>query len=826
MEGDASVITGAHLFQRGSPRSHAGRSFSAFFSLSPTAPAQLRFWASEADRQSGAPPMGTVKTADISGVRVASPRRAGAQGEWQLQFELRLPDNKQRMVRLVPADGEQCQRWAAALGQSTRGRHSAATSIAGAATTASEGWRGATVEKEGLLYTPYLGAGVADEPAWLAVKVRVERRGGEGRPSYVLRYGTAEAADVRGERGGGLSNAETIGMRAVHSVRFGFGGPGVRAAMTETMPGDKTVDRKSCHFQFSIADTALDGAEQLQQVASAADAQVACSPWRRRQQPPLPLAHGPADRVLRLRTRTTRECIEWVNFLRKLSVDRLLYPELLPLGVQRLLRAVFHRALRNADGTVKEAELGRQLQRDRVLSTVLPEEFRALPAATLETEDAAMAAVEAAAVAAWLFDGEDAAHEVLADAVAAAALAGDTTAGEGGFDGTGHIQASVQASYSYNRSMTLETFVHEMNSRHHAALETAAAPYLICTASEALAKLRSDFELHERLEPAGAVKVVAERLRLPHEPVVDEALVLIFAHLGQRVVLVPPEDPSSSKTVAMDGLMRAINADAAAAAGGGAAADGAAFGQGHRSTSLVDYDELDDDDHETSQSPSRLSQQAASPRPYGSYRRSRRTPMPSPRQQQQEQSVQAAMLQRQQERGGAGGLGMVPSMNARLTLALRQSPRHSTSELSESEEIALVLTPTDTYRHLPHEQQKEKRKTDFEEMMATAAAQAEETTADKSGLLAAGPAGREQRAQARREAEEKRRTNSEELAQKHAQAAAARTALAAARLSSPGHTESASAPMAGGAGAAGGGDWSSRVGVGSSAAMVLAKLGL
>ena len=119
---------------------------------------------------------------------------------------------------------------------------------------------------------------------------------------------------------------------------------------------------------------------------------------------------------------------------------------------------------------------------------------------------------------------------------------------------------------------------------------------------------------------------------------------------------------------------------------------------------------------------------------------------------------------------------MVPSMNARLTLALRQSPRHSTSELSESEEIALVLTPTDTYRHLPHEQQKEKRKTDFEEMMATAAAQAEEPTADKSGLLAAGPAGREQRAQARREAEEKRRTNAEELAQKQAQAAAARTA--------------------------------------------------
>ncbi len=949
MEGYAAVITGAHLFQRagdetphsqgGQRRRHAGRSFRAFFSLKE--PAQLRYWASEGDCRSGRPPMGAVETDDISGVRLASPRRAGAEGEQQLQLELRLPDGKQRMVRIVPADAQQCHGWATGLTQATRGRHSAATSLAGAASRASEGWRDAAVEKEGLLFTPYLGSGVADEPPWLAVKVRVERRGTKADPSYVLRYGTAVAEDLGGARGGGLTNAETIGMKAVHSVRFGFGGPGARAATTETMPGDRTVDRKSCHFQFSIADTALDGQERVQQVARAAEAQDASSPWRRRQPPPSPPSHGPTDRVLRLRTRTTRECIEWVHLLRKLSVDRLLYPELLPLGVQRLLRALFQRALRNADGTVKEAELGRQLQHDRILSGVLPEEFRAPGRATPDAEDVAMAAVEAAAVAAWLFDGEDAAHEVLADAVAAA------VAGAKGSDDEGEAfygQTSMQASFRYERGMTLETFVHEMNSRHHEALETATAPYVICTTSEALAKLRSEFDLPEHLDSAGAVWVVEEKLGLPHElppsaganlsrasstatasesmaaslpldeqdhdrsgaglgmpapsadalmvaaplaavdhaEVIDEALVLIFAHLGQRVVLLPEEDPSTSKTVAMEGLMRVLNAGTAAG-GGGAAAGGETLGQGQSMSSivesssqqLVNYDELDDDDHETSLgdvSPSMTKLRAlklghastsglgscdseaaaADPagsgwgplkstglrdRPYGSYRRSRRKPVPSPRQLQQEQNVRAAMMQRERERRGGNPfaeLGMVPSadapisssLQARLTISLRHSPRRSTSDMSESEEIAAALTPTDTYRHLSHKQQKEMRKKDFQNMMAaaTAVAQTEEPAAEEAAVT--------HRKEARRVAEEKRRQSAEELAQKKAKAEAARSALSGfygqtgqqgSRDSYQGGQRAVETAQFAPASEE---DWASRVGAGTSAHSILTQLGL
>jgi hypothetical protein len=709
------------------------------------------------------------------------------------------------------------------------------------------------------------------------------------------------------------------------------------------MPGDRTVDRKSCHFQFSIADTALDGLERVQQVARAAEAQGAGSPWRRRQPPPSPQSHGPGDRVLRLRTRTTRECIEWVHLLRKLSVDRLLYPELLPLGVQRLLRGLFQRALRNADGTVKEAELGRQLQHDRILSAVVPEEFRAPASATAETEDVAMAAVEAAAVAAWLFDGEDATHEVLADAVAGAAKSG------GDKGDAVHSQTNIQASSRYERGMTLETFVHEMNSRHHEALETATAPYVICTTSEALAKLRSEFELPEHLDSAGVVWVVEEKLGLPHElppagsgasllstasasesmaapspsdgqdrdraggdlgmlvpsadtlmvaaplaavdhaEVIDEALVLIFAHLGQRAVLVPEEDPSTSKTVAMEGLMRVLNADIAAAGGGATARGETTLGQGQSSSSmvesspqqLVDYNELDDDDHETSPgdvSPSVMklralklghastsglgsydSEAAADPgtpggggsgwgplkstglrdRPYGSYRRSRRKPLPSPRQQQQEQSVQAAIRQRHLERSGGNPLaelGMVPSaeapisssLQARLTISLRHSPLRSTSDMSQSEEIAAALTPTDTYKHLSHAQQKEMRKQDFQEMMAaaTAVAQAEEPAA-------AAQAAPTQRLEARRVAEQKRRQSAE----KKAKAAAARAALHGLHISQTvqqGSGDSSprdSPPGAEGAPMttqlpSGDNDWASRVGAGTSAHSILTQLGL
>eukprot|EP01043_Picozoa_sp_COSAG02_P092491 COSAG02_NODE_29100_length_576_cov_0.815514_1_plen_151_part_10 len=144
--------------------------------------------------------------------------------------------------------------------------------------------------------------------------------------------------------------------------------------------------------------------------------------------------------------------------------------------------------------------------------------------------------------------------------------------------------------------------------------------------------------------------------------------------------------------------------------------------------------------------------------------------------------MRATMMQRQRERGGGNPfaeLGMVPSaeapisssLQARLTISLRHSPRRSTSDMSESEEIAAALTPTDTYRHLSHEQQKEMRKKDFQNMMAaaTAVAQTEEPAAEEAALT--------HRKEARRAAEEKRRQSAEELAQKKAKAEAARSAL-------------------------------------------------
>eukprot|EP01043_Picozoa_sp_COSAG02_P093594 COSAG02_NODE_30102_length_557_cov_0.799127_2_plen_104_part_01 len=99
---------------------------------------------------------------------------------------------------------------------------------------------------------------------------------------------------------------------------------------------------------------------------------------------------------------------------------------------------------------------------------------------------------------------------------------------------------------------------------------------------------------------ADTLMVAAPLAAVDHAEVIDEALVLIFAHLGQRAVLVPEEDPSTSKTFAMEGLMRVLNADTAAA-GGGPAAGGETLGQGESTSSivessshkLVNYDELD-----------------------------------------------------------------------------------------------------------------------------------------------------------------------------------------------------------------------------------------
>ena len=76
----------------------------------------------------------------------------------------------------------------------------------------------------------------------------------------------------------------------------------------------------------------------------------------------------------------------------------------------------------------------------------------------------------------------------------------------------------------HQRSMTLDTFVHEMNSRHHGTLEAAAETYEVYTEGEALERLRQDYGLPNEepssgmsMSPVEVIWVVEERLGLPHE---------------------------------------------------------------------------------------------------------------------------------------------------------------------------------------------------------------------------------------------------------------------------------------------------------------------
>lgn len=357
------------------------------------------------------------------------------------------------------------------------------------------------------------------------------------------------------------------------------------------------------------------------------------------------------------------------------------------MGVQRLLRAVYRRALHSADGTVREEELGRQLQQDRVLAAILPPEFSA--------SHSGSPAVLAAAVAAWVFEGEEAARAV---------------------------QAATGAR-DQDRGMTLQTFVHEMNSRHHAALvrkqdfsqafslgrvmsarlmcrgdalqERAAAPYDVCTEAEALAQLCADYQLPAGMSATEMVWVVEERLGLPHEQhvlpaeaaaggagrmtaeaVVAEALVLLFAQAGRHVVLVPEEE-AQSRAVAMEGLARVIGGDDSLAGGG----------EQH----LVDYTALDGPE-----SPHAAELEARGlARPFGSYRRSRRAAVPDDTDLLEQ--LQIGLRPASAEYRGGGGL-------------------------SEREEVELALTPTDADRaahsHLPHAKKKERRRRAFDDMMS------------------------------------------------------------------------------------------------------------
>ena len=178
MEGYCTVVTGAHLFERrGSPRDEAGRAFTAFFVVERAA---LSYWpthhiAAERRAEDG----GAVPTSRISGVRLVPVRHSDA--PHALQFELRVPEGRQRLVRMLPENPADSESWAAAL-LGVTGRPQSESSIAAALSPRADGWRDATVERDGLLWTPNSSCRLGLDPPWLAVRVRLERRGASGEP--------------------------------------------------------------------------------------------------------------------------------------------------------------------------------------------------------------------------------------------------------------------------------------------------------------------------------------------------------------------------------------------------------------------------------------------------------------------------------------------------------------------------------------------------------------------------------------------------------------------------------------------------------------------
>lgn len=324
------------------------------------------------------------------------------------------------------------------------------------------------ISKQGLVWAQH------SESAWEAMHMQLiehDEGGGGDEVGRVLRYGPATAD---GSMNG--SAAQAVPSQELRDVQFGFdkGGGVERKDMAAE------VCRHSCLFRVSVG-----GA------------------------------------TLRLRTQTTRECIDWVHALRRVSADRAAHPELLPEGTLRLLRHIFRVSVCNADGTVRALELAGQIQGNRAwCSSLLPVELS--PSRCVDMNP----------VASWLFHGEEHVGRVA------------TPAGVGK---CGLVKGLTDA-----ERVSVAEFIAVMNHCHRDRLEAVARRYSIMSQTEAVQSLQEQWDLPSTLSVAEVVWVVEERLGIPHDndPAVATArssdladwLVLLYAQTGLHILIVDEDD--------------------------------------------------------------------------------------------------------------------------------------------------------------------------------------------------------------------------------------------------------------------------------------------
>jgi hypothetical protein len=501
MEGFMSVVCGGFLFERLEDSSMSpaieggGRSPRLWFSLE--VPGELRYWADGSKRGAG----GVVEGGQVCGVRECGATRRSQGGA--VQFSLSPTHGRQRLVRMVPQLPEHAGQWADAMVASFG---------------VQKGPTRPELLKQGQLWYASQESRCGGA-TWVPLCMQLEERAGRG---CVLRYGAASAASPGQATAVSAGAEEVVDTRRIQRVQFGFdkaGSAELGALVGSSTPSSRgggalSRPRASCQFQFCI--------EPLPEVAVADTEAVAAATAA--------LSGELPGRIMRLRVHSTRECIDWVHALRRVSADWLSYPELLPTAAQRLLKAAFRRCICNADGSVRATELVRQLQTDRAMSAIFPPELgpRGLRVGNSDHLQRA---------AAWLF--------------------GYQAAGGGG---------------GAPESVTCDDFMAHMIQAHKAALETVSERYQVLTVSEAVQSLRTQWQLPEGMSEAEVVWVVEERMGLPHDHdhlgscEVAEAVVLLFAQSNINLIVDDGGDEGGDMTGAddpahRDGLQRILAPD-------------------------------------------------------------------------------------------------------------------------------------------------------------------------------------------------------------------------------------------------------------------------
>jgi hypothetical protein len=181
--------------------------------------------------------------------------------------------------------------------------------------------RKSTVLQEGVLFEQVThDDGAAD---YLRLHFSLFQIGDTG--DWLLSYGDSDETSKAGA---------TIPATEIFDVRFGFD----RKAPPAADAGGR--GRRSCEFQFQLRHGAVDTAPS-------------------------------SETVVRLQALSTQATIDWVHALRQVSGDSQAYPELIDEAILRLLRVVYHRTVKNSDGTARSSELLHELEGEAVLWRVI-----------------------------------------------------------------------------------------------------------------------------------------------------------------------------------------------------------------------------------------------------------------------------------------------------------------------------------------------------------------------------------------------------------------------------------------------------------------------